>query len=166
MFRVRFYFGCNSCTNFMSNVIHLSIARYTHFSLSGTLFTALRAIGEKSRYCRDGNSADIFTLVIIVDIYWCPCSSKCFNSLNSCLHRNGNSPSPQPLHRNGMIPRHCPFVFDFHAEAGGVGWDYVAVFGHGHAGHGVDFLQRDAGAEPIQNSAIGDSGIAKAKCWP
>ena len=44
-----------------------------------------------------------------------------------------------------MIPRHYPLVFDFHAEAGGVGWDDAAVFGHGHAGYGADFLQGDAG---------------------
>ena len=39
--------------------------------------------------------------------------------------------SPKPLHRHDMVPRHYPFVLDFHAEAGGVGWDDVAVFGHG-----------------------------------
>ena len=44
-----------------------------------------------------------------------------------------------------MVPRHYPLVFDFHAEAGGVGGGYAAVFGHGHAGYGADFLQGDAG---------------------
>ena len=44
-----------------------------------------------------------------------------------------------------MIPRHYPLVFDFHAEAGGVGWDDAAVFGHGHAGYGADFFEGDAG---------------------
>ena len=44
-----------------------------------------------------------------------------------------------------MIPRHYPFVLDFHAEAGGVGWDDAAVLGHGHAGYGADFFEGDAG---------------------
>ena len=38
--------------------------------------------------------------------------------------------------------------------------------GMGMPGMGQTSSRGTPGSEPIQNSAIGDSGIAKEKCWP
>ena len=70
---------------------------------------------------------------------------KGLHFLDSSFRSNDGFPSPQPLHRNRMVPWHYPLVLDFHAEAGGVGWDDAAVFGHGHDGYGADFFEGDAG---------------------
>ncbi len=39
-----------------------------------------------------------------------------------------------------VFPVADPLLGDFYAEAGGVGWGYVAVFGGGHAGDAGDFF--------------------------
>ena len=41
-----------------------------------------------------------------------------------------------------VVPVADPFGWDFCSETRSVGWSYVTVFGDGHSGNAIDFLER------------------------
>ena len=63
-----------------------------------------------------------------------------------------------------MIPPHNPLIRNLHPKPRRIRRTTYPSFGIGIPGIGHTSSRGHAGSDPIQNSAIGDSGIAIPKC--